>query len=62
MKKPIGPCLGCPDRAAECHSECTKYADYVRRAEIWRKWIQQQKLAEIYRRELSVEFVRYRRR
>lgn len=22
------PCFGCPDRKAECHSTCKKYADW----------------------------------
>ena len=62
MKKPNSPCLGCPDRSVGCHTTCMKYADYVRRAEIWRKYIQQQKLPEIYRRELTNEFDRFRRK
>jgi len=62
MKMPNSPCLGCPDRAAECHSKCPRYKDYVRRAEAWRRYIQQQKLVEIYRRELSSEFDRTRRK
>jgi len=62
MKMPNSPCLGCPDRSASCHTTCVKYAGYVRRAEIWRKYIQQQKLVEIYRRELSSEFDRTRRK
>ena len=62
MKMPMPPCLGCPDRKAECHSKCIRYANYVIEAEIWRKYIQTQKEAEIYRRELSVEFDRTRRK
>ena len=62
MRMPKGPCLGCPDRSAECHRECAKYADYIRRAEIWRKYIQQQKLPEIYKRELTNDFSRTRRK
>ena len=61
MKKPIPPCLGCPDRSAECHRKCAKYADYIRRVESWREYIQQQKLVEVYRRELSTEFRRRKR-
>jgi len=62
MHKPTAPCLGCPDRIVGCHIKCAKYNVFVRKAEIWRKYIQQQKLTEIYRRELSVEFERNRRR
>lgn len=62
MKIPKSPCLGCPDRSAGCHTTCVKYAGYVRRAEIWRKYIQQQKLPEIYKRELTNDFSRTRRK
>ena len=59
MKKPEPPCLGCPDRTIGCHTKCLKYADYVRRAEIWRKYLQDQKLVEVYKNESSCRFMKY---
>ena len=28
MKKPMPPCLDCPDRKPKCHSTCEKYITY----------------------------------
>ena len=51
MRVPVAPCLGCPDRTVGCHTKCLKYADYVRRAEIWRKYLYKIRIPEVYRDE-----------
>lgn len=62
IKKPVAPCLGCPDRAVGCHTKCVKYADYVRRAEIWRKYLWNERLAEAYKGEAVYRFMSNRRK
>lgn len=30
LKTRTSPCMGCPDRTAECHADCGRYALYLK--------------------------------
>lgn len=38
MKRPTPPCKGCPDRWAECHAVCEKWAEYEKARTDFYKW------------------------
>lgn len=49
MRDPvISPCKGCPDRSAECHGKCEKYAAWNDRHVEWNKEHWDRKHPEFY--------------
>lgn len=62
MKRPIPPCLGCPDRDEYCHADCERYETFVRRAEAFRELVYKEKLPDAYRDERIYEMFKRRRR
>lgn len=34
-RAPVAPCMGCPDRTAECHGVCREYKEYERQRAEW---------------------------
>lgn len=48
MKKPIAPCIDCPDRSAECHGSCKRYAEWQTAHIAYKREKHKQKNPEIY--------------
>ncbi len=46
MKRPNPPCYKCPDRSAECHAVCEKWAEYEQARAKYYKWKNEAAAAE----------------
>jgi hypothetical protein len=51
MCKPESPCLNCPDRTAECHAKCDRYADFDRAQKEWSRKVNDERLLDKEYRE-----------